>query len=110
MNNAIKQSTTQYGSVSKFPTKVNAETAFKIFLMNLYYKLECNDSAFIDIMRNKNSNVTYLEYNRFTGYVVNGPKQIMQRLNQFQGSLSGHRAKELFNEFCSKNKISKKVG
>lgn len=93
------------GSVTKIYTKMNNEQAFRVFLSNLYYKLECNDSAFIDIMTNPKSNIAYPENNRFGMKVAIGVSEIRKRLQDFNGSLTGVQARKLYNEFLTKNNI-----
>lgn len=106
MNTALKQN---YAPVSKFPTKLSTEQAFNIFLNNLYYKLECNDLAFQDLLTNPRSTVVYLEYNRFTGRVPVGAREIKFHLRSFGDTMSYDQINRLYKQFLTKNNISKKV-
>lgn len=85
----------------------NTETSFKTFLSNLYYKLECNDSAFQDMLTNRNSNVVYLEYNRFTGQVKVCARVIENRLRDYKKGLSYQDMNRLYKQFLTVNNISK---
>ena len=103
-NTALKQN---YAPVSKFPTKLSQEQAFNIFLSNLYYKLECNDLAFQDLLTNSKSTVVYLEYNRFTGRVPVGAREVRLQLRSFGDSMSYDQINRLYKQFLTKNNISK---
>lgn len=83
------------------------ETSFKTFLSNLYYKLECNDSAFQDMLTNRNSSVVYLEYNRFTGQVKVCARVIENRLRDYKKGLSYQDMNRLYKQFLTVNNISK---
>lgn len=85
----------------------NTETSFKIFLSNLYYKLECNDLAFQDMLTNRNSSVVYLEYNRFTGQVKVCARVIENRLRDYKKGLSYQDMNRLYKQFLTVNNISK---
>lgn len=83
------------------------ETSFKTFLSNLYYKLECNDSAFQDMLTNRNSSVVYLEYNRFTGQVKVCARVIENRLRDYKKGLSYQDMNRLYKQFLTVNNITK---
>lgn len=83
------------------------ETSFKTFLSNLYYKLECNDLAFQDMLTNKKSNVVYLDYNRFTGQVKVDARVIESRLRDFKQNLQYTEMNRLYKQFLTVNNISK---
>ena len=95
------------GSVTKMYTKLTSEQAFRVFLSNLYYKLECNDSLFIDIMTNPRSNIAYPENNRFGMKVAIGVSEIDKRLQDFKGSLTAEQASQLYKQFLTVNNITK---
>jgi len=86
---------------------VNVETSFKIFLSNLYYKLECNDLSFQDILTNNKSNVVYLEYNHFTGKVKVDARVIENRLRDYKKGLSYQDMNRIYKQFLIVNNISK---
>lgn len=106
MNTALKQN---YASVSKFPTKQSQENAFLNFLSNLFIKLEYNDLAFQDLLTNPKSTVVYLEYNRFSGRVPVGAREVKSRLKAFGDTMSYDQINRLYKQFLTKNNISKKV-
>lgn len=83
------------------------ETSFKTFLSNLYYKLECNDSAFQDMLTNKNSTIVYLEYNRFNGNVKVDARVIENRLRDYKKGLSYQDMNRLYKQFLTVNNITK---
>ena len=82
---------------------VNVETSFKIFLSNLYYKLECNDFSFRDILTNPKSDIVYLEYNRFTGQVKVDARVIENRLRDYKKGLSYQDMNRLYKQFLTVN-------
>lgn len=104
-----KQLSDNGSQVRKFLTKINAETSFKIFLSNLYYKLDCNDKDFMSLLCNSNSNVVYLEYNRFSGTVKVDRYILGKRVKVYKQFLNQNQINDICNEFITKNNI-KKVG
>ena len=104
MQTALKQST--IASVTRFPSKLTSDKAFLIFLSNLYYKLECNDQAFCDILTNPRSSVAYPEFNRFGYHTVNS-HSIAKILKQFNQDLTHEVTNKLFKQFLVKNNIKK---
>lgn len=107
MNTALKQST--IASVTRFPTKLTSDKAFLVFLSNLYYKLECNDVAFQDLLTNPKSNVVYLHVTHFGQRAEVGHREIKKQMQNFDASLGYQRMNDLYHGFISKNGL-KKVG
>ena len=105
MQTALKQTT--IASVTRFPTKLTSDKAFLIFLSNLYYKLECNDLAFQDLLTNPKSNVVYLNISHFGSRVEVGAREVKLQLQEFAKTLTFDQCNRLYKEFLTKNNIKK---
>lgn len=103
--------------VRRFPTALSNDKAFKIFLSNLYYQLECNASsscdkqeanrAFIDILTNKISNVEFEIYSPQFGKQYIDCYTVHQMINNFILNLGYEEVNRLYKEFTYKNDIRK---
>lgn len=65
------------------------------------------DSAFQDMLTNRNSSVVYLEYNRFTGQVKVCARVIENRLRDYKKGLSYQDMNRLYKQFLTVNNITK---
>lgn len=89
--------------------KITPETSFKIFLSNLYYKLDCNDRDFMCLLTNPRSNVVYLEYNRFSGTVKVDSYLLGKKVKAFKQVLTQNEISGICYEFLNKNNIRKAI-